>query len=130
MSTGTPFSFRSMLQTVSSPQSAPDYMVSLAGSVTWREAVITVHYVPDRLILEEQAWGNYLSALGSSVWETLEALALHILNDLNNELVPRWVRVTGSVQFAGLSSTILHSTLVEDHQPQWDNTALIDRVRD
>ncbi len=124
-------SFRSLLQTLASPQSAPDYLVRLEGNAGWKSVRLVVRYIPDRLIIQEKAWEEYVTMLGSVAWETVEELVLHILNDLNNEIVPRWVQVAGAVRIFSESSedeASYHRVLVEDHQPTWGNVALIDRL--
>ena len=131
MTTTPVSSFRSLLHTLASPQSAPDYLVRLEGNAGWKAIRIVVRYVPDRLIIQERAWEQYVTKLGSVEWETAEGLVLHILNDLNNEIVPRWVQVTGAVRIFSQSSedeVSYHRVLVEDHQPNWGNLALIDRL--
>lgn len=129
MTSGKPPVFRSLLKSVPSPQSSPDYLIVLKGAVTWRRGNVALSYVPDRLIVTEKSWGDYLCALGNARWDTLEEMALQLLNDVNNEIVPRWLRVRGSViaDISDLSEKVTHVVVVDDHQPLWDNFALIKR---
>ena len=129
MTIGDPSVFRSLLRTVPSPQNSPDYMTVLEGGVSWRKGRVSLNYVPDRFIVTEESWGDYLCALGDASWDTLEAITLRILNDVNNEVVPRWLRVRGSVSadVSGLPDRVTHAVVVDDHQPLWDNFALIER---
>lgn len=129
MTTGTPPVFRSLLKSVSSPQSSPDYLIVLKGSIAWHGGAVALSFIPDRLILTEESWGDYLCALGNAPWDTLEEIALQILNDVNNEIVPRWLRVRCSVmaEISDLSGKMTHVVVVDDHQPLWDNFALIAR---
>lgn len=105
-------------------------MVTLDGEST-QDAVGTVHvrlrYIPDKQIFNAEAFDAYMGALADLTWTSLEASAADILDDVNNEIVPRWVQVTVSVQ-SSLNSTSVHMVMVEDRQPKWDNPALLARI--
>jgi 7-cyano-7-deazaguanine reductase len=114
------------LELADNPNPRIDYLVRLEGTL-WREdrqgeTAITLHYVPDRLLLRAAAFDDYLKHLTTvEAGPSLpERLALRVLGDVNDELVPRWLQV---VVGAGP-----HRVLVEDRQPKWDNRALLDRV--
>jgi 7-cyano-7-deazaguanine reductase len=87
-----------------------------------------LRYVPDKLIFDAESFTPYLESLTSpDAWISLEASAAHILDDVNNEIVPRWIQVTLTrTPDADLSSS--HSVMLEDRQPKWDNSALLGRV--
>ena len=84
---------------------------------------LTVSYVPDRLLLARDAFAAYAAARGAQADTTPEALAAVIADDLANELVPKWLRV--SVSAAGAVS---HTACVEDRQPGWDQPSLFKSV--
>jgi Enzyme related to GTP cyclohydrolase I len=100
-----------------------DYVVILSGTISEARRV-DIRYIPDVAILKPESLSTYLVTLGTMNWENLEALGLTILNDLNNELVPRWVQVMVSGTSAGLA----HRVTLEDRQPRWDNPALLSRM--
>jgi NADPH-dependent 7-cyano-7-deazaguanine reductase QueF len=52
-------------------------------------------------------------------WNGAESLALAILDDINNEAVPRWARVRITTRTHG---GLHHQVTVEDHQPRWRPT--------
>jgi len=79
---------------------------------------LAVDYVPDKLILRPHALDDYVAGLGG---DTLEALAVTILDDFNNEVVPRWVRIR-------IARGATHQTLLEDRQPKWDNPSLLGQL--
>lgn len=112
---------RELLTTVANPDARHDYLVELSGEPA--EGVrLTVRYVPDRLVAGPDAFAAYLASAPAD--GTLEGLALSTLDDVNNELVPRWVEVT-----AERSTPVPHRVLVEDRQPNWDNPHLFSRMR-
>jgi 7-cyano-7-deazaguanine reductase len=47
-----------------------------------------------------------------------------VLDDLNNELVPRWVELT-----VERDAPLPHRVVIEDRQPNWDNPQLMARLR-
>ncbi len=113
---------RDLLSTTPNPDARYDYLVELAGE-PMAGTRLAVRYVPDRVVAEPQGFAAYLGAL-SGVAGGLEALALAVLDDLNNELVPRWAEVT-----AERTEPLPHRVVVEDRQPNWDNPQLFARMR-
>jgi hypothetical protein len=104
------------LRELPNPAARHDYLVRLDGAVG-AGARLTLHYVPDRSIADATEFDAYLLALRTAPRATPEALAARVLEDVNNALVPRWVRVT----VTGAN----HTVLIEDSQPDWENDALI-----
>lgn len=123
---------RDLLSNQANPETKIDYVVTLKGRIGTandaRQAVIRLRYVPDRWIVPEQDFKQYLDALADTEWTTLEALATLILHDLNNQVVARWVQVTASKAAATQGSERLHTVTIEDRQPNWDNPDLLARV--
>lgn len=112
---------RERLATAASPDSRHDFLVELRGQPT-SDIRLRVRFVPDLLVLHPAAFTAYLTEL-VILPGGLEGLAMAVLDDLNNELVPRWVEVT-----AESDAPLFHRVVVEDRQPQWDNPALIARL--
>jgi len=104
---------RALLLTDASPAAGIDYLVRLEAAGAGVR--VTVDYVPDKLVLRPAALGAYMAALRA---DGLEALAVTVLDDLNNEVVPRFVRL----RLAGADG---HMALLADRQPNWDNPALL-----
>lgn len=125
---------RSLLGTTDNPESKLDYIVTLQGRIgttqSSRQATIQLRYVPDRFVIEDTAFRKYLDALADADWSTFEKLAALILHDLNNVIVARWTQV--QVNVAKLAQTEgserLHTVTIEDHQPHWDNPAILNRL--
>lgn len=115
------FTRRVHLTTAPNPDSGHDYLVRLGGAVG--KATLTVRYVPDRVVLAPQTFADYLRSLSHAPLTGLEALALAVVEDFNNELVPRWLQVTA----LGLTP-IEHEVIIEDRQPGWHNPQFIARI--
>jgi len=81
-----------------------------------------LHYVPDRYILSpNDGISIYLNELTGENWAAPEELAQAILDDLNNELVPRWLRLQFMVGDG-------HGLILEDRKPNWRNEGLLSRL--
>ena len=52
-----------------------------------------------------------------------------ILDDINNEVVARWVQITVSSPDPTDSALEFHGIVLEDRQPKWDNPALLSRLK-
>ena len=116
---------RTLLIVETNPAVMLDYLNFLSGSGCDANAHITLRYVPDKLTLTPASFSDYLAALADFSTEPLERLAIAILEDINNELVPRWVQIT-AVRDNDIEPG--HRVLIEDRQPKWDNPALLARL--
>lgn len=105
------------------PDTALDYLIAIDDCIPESDWSIRLRYVPDKLVLEPAALAHYAEHLMARDHDGPEALALTILADLNNEIVPRWVEVVCANRHASQ-----HRVLVEDRQPNWDNPALLARL--
>lgn len=114
------------------PSPGLDYVVTHEGRFRARgqaaEIALGLRYVPDRLILAGAAVEAYLGALGGASWSSLEAIAGAALEDLNDELVARWVHLTLCVEHGAGTRHQSHRVTFEDHQPGWDNPGLLARL--
>ncbi|HAA92490.1 MAG TPA: hypothetical protein DCS82_05920 [Rhodospirillaceae bacterium] len=117
---------RAHLVTDTNPETAADYLVTLNGDAETTDASVRIFYVPDKFVLQPNGFAAYLSALDLEHWDNLETLALAILDDINNEVVPRWVQIT--VQRTTDGTEHGHRVLAEDRQPKWDNPPLLARL--
>ena len=114
MTAAPPPKLRELLALSPSPDPRHDYLAALSGTVG--EAMVEVCYVPDRLIVSPHSLAAYFAALPADAG--VEELALRVLDDFNNELVPRWARVT-----ARRKLPLPHWAMVEDRQPGWTPAA-------
>ncbi|MBX7199763.1 MAG: hypothetical protein K1X51_10330 [Rhodospirillaceae bacterium] len=85
---------------------------------------LTVSYVADRSIVTRDGFTAYARARTAAMpWDTpLESLAALVADDIANELVPKWLRVTFVQETPG---TPRHTVSVEDRQPGWDHPTLL-----
>ncbi len=127
-----PHERRGLLSVVRNPDFKLDYVTSLSGQMTPfdtdRPSGVILRYVPDRLILEPPTFGRYLNAMGAFEWPSLEEAAATLLNDVSNELVARWVQVSISAPPGVHPGIDSHDVLLEDRQPNWDNSGLLARL--
>ncbi|MAI11507.1 MAG: hypothetical protein CBD27_05185 [Rhodospirillaceae bacterium TMED167] len=117
---------RALLTCDSNPNEMSDYLVSLGGRLTMEDHGtfdVRVTYVPDSCILNVTSLHSYLAALANFPEMTPELSGKTLLEDANNELVPRWVRVTliGRPEAETVGS---YRCLFQDNQPNWSNPAL------
>ena len=123
---------RALLTTSPNPDETLDYITGLQGALQifnhGKPAHLAIRYVPDRLIVNPEAFGQYLAALSGQEWQTLEQLATTVLSDLSNQLVARWFRVAVTTPEGAYPGLGTHEVLVEDRQPGWDNPSLLSRV--
>ena len=78
---------------------------------------VDLRYIADRDVITAPTLAAYFEAAARETCETLEAYADMVLNDLNNELVPRWIWLR--LQSGG------HKVIQQDQQPSWDNNGLL-----
>ena len=116
---------REMLTTLPNPGEEYDYVATLEGPIgTLQDSAVTLslRYIPDRLVVDSESFMGYARKMASGQWPNLEALAVAIINDFNNELVPRWVRLGLAGQAGG---EVFHLATIEDRQPHWKNDDLL-----
>ena len=71
------------------------------------------------------AFHEYLADIQITETEALEPVALQMLDDINNEVVPRWVEVKIWARSESNKST---NVIVIDQQPKWTNPSLLARL--
>lgn len=113
------------------PRARSDYVIQLKASRSIPKLSATVEfrvrYIPDQSIIAPETFDGYLAHLGTGDFDSVEQVAACVLDDINNQIVPRWVQVTT------VDSTLsfgAHSVMIEDRQPNWDNPSLLDRLVD
>ena len=74
--------------------SIPDGRKNWVISVEINEPIyLKVCFVPDKLIADHVSIKNYLARVLTQAWPSPEEMILTIIEDINNELVPKWVEV-------------------------------------
>jgi hypothetical protein len=116
-----------LLRHRSNPRADMDYVVTFDGR-TVSGSGVQIAYVPDRLLLRADALDAYLAAFSADATADAEPLALDILDDIGNEIVPRWVRVVLSMP-RDAAGARMHRVIAEDRQPNWDNPHILANVQ-
>jgi hypothetical protein len=120
-----------LLQQRSNSRSDIDYVVALDGSMRdgggHGRCRVRLTYVPDKLLLDAGAFTAYLAAFDEGETAPIETLALAILDDIGNEIVPRWAQVVVS-QPHGAAGAGMQCVIVEERQPNWDNARILARL--
>ena len=115
------------IETQPNPNPGLDYLCHLEGNLGEASTTrVSLRYVPGKLVLDTEALGLYLCSVEPQERQSLEALAALLLDDLNNELVPRWIQVILYADDHSLDRG--HRVLLEDRQPKWDNPTLLARI--
>ena len=122
---------RALLTTLPNPGPRLDYVVSLSGLVGRGDegTRVSLRYIPDRWVLDPAGLDAYLDALAGGAPGALEDLAVMVLDDINNEVVARWVQVVVSAPTEGRAPVDHHDVMLEDRQPKWANDALLSRLK-
>ena len=117
---------RTLLTCGSNPNDMSAFLISLGDSLMMEDHGtfdVRVTYVPGSFILNVTSFHSYLMALGTSTEMTPERSGKTLLEDINNELVPRWVRVTLIGRRAAAVGGS-YRCLFQDSQPNWSNPSL------
>ena len=111
--------YRAFLKTTPNPNPKLDYVTELRKqfSSTLR---VTLTYVPDKLLLLPEAFTAYLDAALPTLAEPYESFAHVFLEDVNNEVVPRWLRI----EIISETNPTRRIVLI-DSQPKWNNAPLL-----
>ena len=117
---------RALLRFSKNPTDTDDYLVSLGGLLKVQDHGtfnVRVTYVPDALLLDVSSLHYYLRTLSHSPAITPEQSGKTLLEDANNELVPRWIRITLISRPEG-EKVGSYRCLFQDSQPNWSNSEL------
>lgn len=107
---------REMLTVRPNPTTRLDYLVVLRDLPCGLNTTATLKYVPDRHLLDRTAFRNYLLSLGTIPWPGPEEQAVAVLDDVGNEVVPRWAQVTVTCD---TSDGLRHQAAAQEFQPGW-----------
>jgi len=119
---------RSILSSEPNPDQRLDYVVCLQApleaSISESPIEARLRYVPDRVILRPESLNDYLEQTGALDWSSLEELAVTILNDINDELIARWIEITIILD----TDNTHHDVVLEERQPQWQGHDILSRL--
>lgn len=112
----------SALRWRNNPRSGLDYIVLLESTAARAGCRVRLRYVPDKLILDSASFAEHLASLPPVENGHFETLALALLDEINNEIVPRWLQIAAS---AGSGASPAETVIVTDRQPNWDNPEIL-----
>ena len=110
---------RVRLTTRPAPFGTAPTVVSYAAP--FRGGTLSIAYVPDRDLITLENLAPYLRGITPA---TSEAAVTAIAEDVANDLVPRWYRVS----FVVTTDAITQTVVVEDRQPGWDHPSLLSAI--
>jgi len=122
---------RALLHGKTNPDRKLDYVITLSSqfSTCNQAQQVVLRYIPDRFILDGDAFAQYLEAIDKVTWNSPEDVAVAVLCDVNNEIIGRWVQVSLEAPLAQGSALSNHAVVLEDRQPGWDNPSLLGRLK-
>jgi len=118
MSSPLPEGLRPLLRTAQAP-SRLGTLVTLTAALSQRGR-LTLAYVPDRSVLIRESFRAYAAKYATAT-ATPEEMAARIVEDVANEVVPKWQRVTLTL----VDNGVAHTATVEDRQPGWNDISLL-----
>lgn len=104
------------------PRGDLDYVVAIESAAPRAHCRVVLRYVPDKLLVDSRSLTDYLNALAPLDEPAPERLAFALLDDINNEIVPRWLQIA---VFAETDDMPAQTVIVVDRQPNWDNPAIL-----
>tara|TARA_B100000214_G_C23430139_1_gene384448 strand:- start:93 stop:479 length:387 start_codon:yes stop_codon:yes gene_type:complete len=111
--------YRTFLKTTPNPNPKLDYLTELRKQISSTLSV-TLTYIPDKLLLRPEAFIGYLEVALPALAEPYESFAHVFLEDVNNEVVPRWLRVVVISEKIPTRRIVLI-----DSQPKWNNASIL-----
>ena len=134
---------RRLLISLANPDTSLDYLVSISGTIEIynptkgiarlsgttdysKSIEVTLHYVPDRLILDDSSITEYFNYYQDKIPNQIEELGINLLGDFNNELVPRWIKLFITIQDSKKNS--IKELSFFDSQPNWKNYNLLSSI--
>lgn len=123
---------RRLLKCNDNPDVRLDYLVFIEGHLAGTQVTrttILLRYVPDRMILDTHAFGTYLDTISTLNLDTPEDIAVTILSDITNEMIPRWAQVEVHAPDMQHDAVDVHGVVLEERQPNWDNPGLLGRLK-
>ena len=111
--------YRTFLKTTPNPNPKLDYLTELRKQISSTLSV-TLTYIPDKLLLRPEAFIGYLEVALPTLAEPYESFAHVFLEDVNNEVVPRWLRVVVISEKIPTRRIVLI-----DSQPKWNNASIL-----
>ena len=79
-----------LIKTYANPDSRKKWIISVELDSA---PAILLRYIPDRLVADHTSARKYLKSQLDDDWSTPEEMVLKMIEDIHNELVPKWLEV-------------------------------------
>ena len=98
-----------------------DYLIELNCNHQYADKIILIRYVPDKDVVTQKTFDDYCRFLNSQD-QTPEILTREILNDFNDQILPRFIQINVGTKKG-------EQIILEDRQPGWENLNFLRRLR-
>lgn len=119
---------KNRLYALPNPHKSKTYCVSVIQEITLEDQVFLfgLRYIPDKLLLDHKGLAAFLEAMVIRDSGKPETLIHGILENIMDQIIPKWIEVTLRQQQNKFGQTVL--VTMEDRQPNWQDDALLSRL--
>ena len=117
-----PNSEKDILTSFPNPFQRKTYTVSVVQDVTigQRDYLFALRYIPDKLLLDNEGLNSYLLQREAG---RVETLAHNIMEDIMDQIIPKWIEVNLRQKNNKFGQNIL--VTMTDRQPGWEDDAFL-----
>lgn len=121
-----PNSEKDILTSFPNPFRRKTYTVSMMQDVTIgrRDYLFSLRYIPDKLLLDNEGLNRYLHQREAG---RVETLAHDIMDDIMDQIIPKWIEVNLRQKNNKFGQNIL--VTMTDRQPGWQDDAFLNSKR-
>lgn len=121
-------SSKEALTSFPNPYRNKTYTVSITQEITLKNQSFSfgLRYVPDKLLLNHEGLVGYLEQVLTHNDKKAEIMAHDILEDVMDQVVPKWIEVNFSHEENKFGQNVLIT--IEDRQPGWEDDDLLKRL--
>ncbi len=120
---------RQIIKVRPNPDIQLDYITTLRAEMIFMPQntpiKIITRYIPNKYIMRPESIEDYTAFLQKQSCETLESIAITVINDIKNTLLTRWCHVLLKGQFIINGTPQEHSVFSVDHAPGWKNDNIL-----
>jgi len=119
---------KDILSAAPNPYRNKVYIVSITQEISLNQQsyLFGLRYVPDKLLLNDAGLANYLEQTLGHKAKSAEILTHEILEDITDQIIPKWIEVNLRQKDNDHGQNIFIT--MEDRQPGWENTPLLNRL--
>ena len=119
---------KDVLSSLPNPYRNKTYIVSIIQEITLngQSFMFGLRYVPDTLLLDHEGLASYLEQILAHNPKKAEILAHNILEDIMDQIVPKWIEVNLKHEENKFGQNVLIT--IEERHPGWEDDALLKRL--